>query len=451
MRMMNMEPLMKTRHLLLAFLGILTLAWSWDAFFLNPIAGDAPWVARTQAIYLTGVWSMGLMSLVMILATRPAWLEPALGGMDRIYRLHKWAGILAIGLGVAHWLIKLSKGVMTGLIGAAIQKPEKFPALDFLQPGHGLAKDVGEWVIYALIASLVVTLWKAFPYKSWRILHRVMPALYLALVFHTAALTPANWWLQPLGLIMGALMLGGSVAAVLALGQRIGTRRRHAGRIESVRALPSGITEVECAMDAGWPGHRAGQFAFVTFDAAEGAHPFTIACADQPGARRLCFQIKALGDYTNGLARHLRPGQPVQVEGPYGRFDHQRGGASQAWVAGGIGITPFLAWLESLQAQPERAPCVQLHYCVRDAAHDPFVERLRRLCAPLPRITLHVHDASAGQHLDAETLRRDHAQAGGTLDVWFCGPAGLAHSLESGLRSLGLGDVSVHREAFEMR
>ncbi|MHA3905117.1 ferredoxin reductase family protein [Castellaniella sp. WN] len=442
---------MKTRHILLAFLGALTLAWSWDAFFLNPIAGDTPWVVRTQAIYLTGVWSMGLMSLVMILATRPAWLEPALGGMDRIYLLHKWAGILAIGLGVAHWLVKLSKGVMKDLIGAAIHKPVKFPALDFLQPGHGLAKDVGEWVIYALIISLVITLWKAFPYKSWRLLHRAMPALYLALVFHTAALTPANWWLQPLGLIMGALMLGGSVAAVMALRQRIGTRRRHPGRIESVRALPSGVTEVECAMDAGWPGHRAGQFAFVTFDTGEGAHPFTIASADQPRERRLRFQIKALGDYTNGLAQRLRPGQPVRVEGPYGRFDHRRGGPRQTWIAGGIGITPFLAWLESLQDHPERAPRADLHYCIRNAAHDPFVERLQTLCAALPGVTLHVHDAGAGQHLDAEALRREHARTGGAMDVWFCGPAGLARSLESGLQSLGLGDVPVRREAFEMR
>jgi len=449
--MRMMETLMKIRHVLLAFLAVLTLAWSRDAFFLNPIAGDAPWVVRTQAIYLTGVLSMGLMSLVMILATRPAWLEPVLGGMDCIYRLHKWAGILAISLGVAHWLAKLSKGPLKDLIGAAIHKPAKFPALDFLRPVHGLAEDVGEWVIYALIASLVITLWKAFPYKPWRLLHRAMPALYLALVFHTAALTPANWWLQPLGLIMGVLMLGGSAAAVMALRQRIGIRRRHAGRIESVRALPSGITEVECAMDAGWPGHRAGQFAFVTFDAGEGAHPFTIASADQPQARRLRFQIKALGDYTSGLAQRLRAGQPVQVEGPYGRFDHRRGAPRQAWVAGGIGITPFLAWLESLQDHPERAPRTDLHYCIRDAARDPFVERLQVLCAALPRITLHIHDASAGQHLDAETLRRQYAQADGAMDIWFCGPAGLARHLESGLRSLGIEDMPVRREAFEMR
>src|SRR5690606_10088326 len=132
-------------------------------------------------------------------------------------------------------------------------------------------------------------------------------------------------------------------------------------------------------------------FAFVTFDAREGAHPYTIASANPAGTHRLTFQIKALGDYTRELAQHLAVGQPVQVEGPYGRFDHRRGEARQAWVAGGIGITPFLAWLESLQSHPDDAPHAQLHYCVRDEARDPFVGRLRTLCAPLPNITLHVH------------------------------------------------------------
>jgi predicted ferric reductase len=448
----QMEARMKIRYILSAFLGVLALAWAWDAFVLNPMAGDWPWVARKQAIYLSGVWAMGLMSLVMILATRPAWLEPALGGMDRIYRLHKWAGILAIGLGALHWLLELGGGTLRGLIGAAVNKPPKVAVLEFMQSSHGLAKDVGEWAIYALLASLVITLWKAFPYKSWRLLHRVMPLLYLALVFHSVALTPLAWWTQPLGLMMGALMLAGSLSAIPALRRRIGRRRSHDGRIESVRELPAGITEVSCVMDASWPGHRAGQFAFVTFDAREGAHPYTIASADPDGTRRLTFQIKALGDYTRGLARRLRAGQPVRVEGPYGRFDHRRGETHQAWVAGGIGITPFLAWLESLQARPDAAPHAQLHYCVRDAAHDPFVERLRALCATLPRITLHVHDAGAGQRLDAETLRREAgARPGDALDVWFCGPAGLARHLEGGLRTLGLKDVPVHREAFEMR
>jgi len=31
----------------------------------------------------------------MILATRPKWLERPLGGLDKMYQLHKWTGIFA--------------------------------------------------------------------------------------------------------------------------------------------------------------------------------------------------------------------------------------------------------------------------------------------------------------------------------------------------------------------
>src|SRR5690606_41184963 len=82
--------IMHTRTVIGLFLGVLALAWGLDVVVLQaPLQGDWPWLLRQQSLYLTGIWSIGLMSLVMILALRPAWLERPLGGMDRVYRLHK--------------------------------------------------------------------------------------------------------------------------------------------------------------------------------------------------------------------------------------------------------------------------------------------------------------------------------------------------------------------------
>ena len=149
----------------------------------------------------------------------------------------------------------------------------------------------------------------------------------------------------------------------------------------------------------------AGQFAFVRFDRREGAHPYTIASAPRPdGAIR--FEIKALGDYTSRLPGALRVGQPVEVEGPYGCFQLDAdAGAPQVWVAGGIGVTPFRR-LDTLAADPSRAPSAQLHYCVRDAAADPFAATLRERCAALPSIQLNIHDAAG------TAAGRDAADAG---------------------------------------
>ncbi|ATE61623.1 ferredoxin reductase family protein [Thauera sinica] len=441
------------KRFLAAFVALVTLAWGWD---LLPAAGAAPaapvtaWTVRQHALTLTGLWSFSLMSLAMVLATRPAWLERPFGGMDRIYRVHKWAGILAIGFAVLHWLVEMSDDLIKTVFGRAGRLPKEHGGA-FLEAMRDVAEGLGEFAIYALPAMLVLTLWKRFPFSIWRYLHKVMPLLYLALAFHAAFLAPSGYWTQPVGALLALLIAAGSAAGVQALAGWIGRGRRSAGVVETVREPAPGLTEVICKLDGTWHGHRAGQFAFVTFDRLEGAHPFTIAGADR-GDHRVTFQIKALGDYTRGLAQKLRSGQPVRIEGPYGCFELPSGarGRNQVWIAGGIGVTPFLAWLEALQAAPEKAPEVDFYYSVRKRESDPFAARLEALCAVLPSVRLHVLSSERNERLSAETLR-EHGRHGARAEIWFCGPQGLADKLRDGLRRLGMGGMRFHQEAFEMR
>ncbi len=118
--------------------------------------------------------------------------------------------------------------------------------------------------------------------------------------------------------------------------------------------------------------------------------------------------------------------------------------------AGGIGVTPFLAWLEALQSTPARAPDVDFYYNVREHETDPFVARLEALCASLPAVRLHVISGARNERLTAATLR-ERSRAGTALEIWFCGPGGLARNLREGLRATGMGGVRFHQEAFEMR
>ena len=435
---------MKT--LLAALVALVALAWGLDVSSVVAPAGAHPlWLARQEGLYLSGLLSIAMMSLTMFLATRPAWLEAPLGGMDRVYRTHKWAGILAVSFAAMHWLIEMSDDILKATIGRAGRLPkEKFTGL--LEVLRDLSKDMGEWAIYALLVMLVITLWKKFPYRTWRILHRAMPLLYLMLAMHAALLAPVDYWAQPVGALMAVLLVAGVYGAIRSLLGGIGRSRVASGRIVAVEHPMPDVTTVRCRLEQGWRAHRPGQFAFVTFDDKEGAHPFTIASADQ-GDGTISFQIKALGDYTKQLGARLQAGQTVRVEGPYGRFDIARcnRGVRQIWIAGGIGVTPFLAWLESLQAKPGQVPAADLHYCTRDRDTDAFVPRLEKLCATLPRITLHIHGARQGAVLKAESLGEPKG-----AEIWFCGPSGLADALRQGIHAMGW-RPRFHQEAFEMR
>ncbi|MFP3836024.1 ferric reductase-like transmembrane domain-containing protein, partial [Chryseobacterium sp. SIMBA_028] len=59
---------------------------------------------QLSMINFTGILAIGCMSAGMLLAMRPARVEPFLGGLDKTYRLHKWLGISALVLAIVHWL-----------------------------------------------------------------------------------------------------------------------------------------------------------------------------------------------------------------------------------------------------------------------------------------------------------------------------------------------------------
>ncbi|WP_051295180.1 ferric reductase-like transmembrane domain-containing protein [Azonexus hydrophilus] len=438
------------RGVLVLLTATLALLWGWDVWQAPASPAHPWWIARQEAMYLSGLLAIGLMSLAMYLATRPAWLETPLGGMDSVYRAHKWAGIVGGSFAILHWLVEMSDDILKSTIGRAGRVPKE-KATGLLDSMQDLAEDFGEWGFYILLVLLAITLWQRFPYRPWRFLHRAMPVIYLLLAFHSVLLAPRDYWTQPVGWVLAGLVAAGVYGALRALLGNIGQARRMRSEILAVTQPAPDVVAVSCRLPAAWHGHRAGQFALVTFDPDEGAHPFTIASADS-GDRTVEFRIKALGDHTRQLPSLLRPGQPVDIEGPYGRFDLSRINpqARQFWVAGGIGVTPFLAWLGALQNSAAPVPAADLHYCTRDRERDPFVAELQALCTGLPSVRLHVHGAAQGEVLDAHRLLAD-AGPGEAAEVWFCGPGGLADALRRGIAGIGRQRLSFHQEAFVMR
>ena len=95
---------MKTIKLLfLSSLLLLSAAWLLaDTLLPDPLTYFS---FRKVFIQYSGVLATGVMSLAMLLAIRPKWLEPRMHGLDKMYRLHKWLGIAALLLGFAHWAL----------------------------------------------------------------------------------------------------------------------------------------------------------------------------------------------------------------------------------------------------------------------------------------------------------------------------------------------------------
>ena len=92
------------------------------------------------------------------------------------------------------------------------------------------------------------------------------------------------------------------------LAGRVGAKHQVQTTVQAADWLtPMQTLRMRLAAPPGWAGHAPGQFAFVSFSRAEGAHPYTIASAWDGQRHEITFLVKALGDYTSRLHEWLRP------------------------------------------------------------------------------------------------------------------------------------------------
>jgi predicted ferric reductase len=409
----------------------------------------APYLTMRKALTsLTGALALGWMGICMLLALRPAWLESALGGLDKLYYVHKWVGIGAVLLVVVHWLLILSPRTLMawGWVETVARRPHGPRAGG--SSLIGIAKEMGEWSAWLMIALGIVALLRFVPYGWFRKLHKGFPVAFLIGAFHSVVMVQKDVAGTPFGLLMWAIALFGSAIAVHSLIGMIGRRYQHRGRVASVSTSEAGVVDLQVEPGADWPGHRAGQFALLTLDDHEGAHPFSIVSEWKPGAP-LRFAIKPLGDYTRTLATRVRVGDVATIEGPYGRFDFGDAADPQVWVAGGIGIAPFMARLEALAASGiATARNIHLFYSVHSAEEASFPRGLQALCLRAG-VTLHLRVTPRDGRISDGEIGRFVKQARG---VWFCGPTAWARSLRDALQSdFGLPRQQFHRELFEFR
>ncbi|MEQ6290433.1 ferric reductase-like transmembrane domain-containing protein [Vogesella sp. GCM10023246] len=434
-------------------LALVSLLW----LASNPatLGGQPNFIAwRNVLIQYSGVLGMTVMSVAMLLAMRPTRLEGRLGGLDKMYRLHKWLGIAGLVLSLSHWLLAKGPKWLSALGLLSGGRPRRAPLhlVDgslqqlFMQLRH-TAESLGEWAFYAAAALMVVALIKLVPYRRFAQLHRLLPLAYLVLVFHAVVLLQFGNWATPTGWLLAMLMAAGSVSAILSLARRHRGQPRTAGRISAVSYQPElKVLAVDLQLEQAWPGHQAGQFAFVTFNPQEGAHPFTLASAWQ-GDGHVRLLIKALGDYTRTLPHKLAAGDAVQLEGPYGRFTFDSAGPRQIWISGGIGVTPFVARMQALAARPAGQQIDFFH-----ASSDYDADIMARLAADARAagVDLHLLCQPHDGRLDVERLTRtvpDWREA----DIWFCGPVDFGQQLRDRLLALGLPAARFHQELFQMR
>jgi hypothetical protein len=96
-----------------AITALMIVAWLASVDLLLFLGGF--WAVRGLLILLTGILAIGFMAVAVLLDARPMQVEPALGGLDKFYRQHKWFGIASALMAMLHWLVEKGPGWLVDL------------------------------------------------------------------------------------------------------------------------------------------------------------------------------------------------------------------------------------------------------------------------------------------------------------------------------------------------
>lgn len=421
----------KLGNLIIIVLVILTIA-VWLVF---PPARDG--VENYERYYvgmMLGSTVIALMSFSLFLSTRPKWAEPYFGGLDKMYMTHRRTSTSAFLLMFVHLLsvpisiMNLHLGnylAMASFLGIiAIVLPTLAPRIPFLSKLTGS------------------------DYEGWKKLHRYIGVFFILGYLHSITVNAPttkiaiNW--NQIFVFLGI----GSYLYTEVFGRFF--KKYVPYTVEAVNHPNNSTTEVVLRAKGQPIKHaHAGQFLFVRFKekGLDESHPFTISSAPHEDVLRLT--IKASGNFTRHLFANLKVGTSAIVEGAYGMFNYKMTGEKQIWVAGGIGVTPFLSFLRDLKTGLTHD--VDFYYTVRHPEEAVFKDEIEAAAKQNSRLKARIRFSSTDGSLTVDEIVRN---AGGDIrehHVYMCGPLPMVQAFEKKFMEAGLPADNIHFEEFNFR
>lgn len=404
-------------------LGLLVLA----AYLLEPPLT----LARVGEV--AGTMAFVFLVFALLLTLRLPAVANAVGGLETLYSLHRGFGLAAYGMMLLHPLLLAQQG------GWRVLQLE----------GKDLWFRLGWSGLLMVMVGLVCTfILKTRGYASWRRLHLLLVPAYLAIALHTASYQ-GDWPL--LGRVLfNTLLLAGLLAPLLRhllIDRGLGAT---AYRVETVGYPAKEVVDMRLSPLGKALAVRPGQFVFARF-APAGAypgcghfHPFTASRVMDDGTLRL--SIKASGPCTR-LMQRIEAGSTALIQGPYGNlFQHTRADG-QVWIAGGIGITPFVARLRALD---ERHPPIRLLYFYDRPAEAAYLDEIAILAQGRQHFSFHpIPIFGRGESIESTF--------DALLPPWndkqyvLCGPPSFADYVREYLRGHDVADGAIRQERLEIR
>jgi predicted ferric reductase len=360
-------------------------------------------------------------------------------GLDKMMVAHRFAGLFGFSFMLAHPVFHFSSDLLN--LGTILLRWEMIFGL------------IALILILLTVGSAILFKKLRMKYGSWKGLHWVNFFLIPIVFIHSMLLGSdiasqpllKYWWIL-LGVVYVAL-----VTAIIA--DRIKARRH-----------PYQVTEVVRETPDTWSLHfkgpsldyKPGQFAILSLH-REGQkpepHPFTVASS--PTGKDLSVSVKAVGDFTSTIKETTTADRAV-ISAPFGTFSFLNYDAPNlVFIAGGIGITPFMSMLRYIVDQKIKRNVLLLwgNKTEKDIA---FRNELNKMSALMPDLRV-VHVLSnqpdwMGEkgYIDEDLLQK-YLEEFDNPQFFVCGPPVMMDKVVKQLMRMKIPENRIHFERFTLR
>ncbi|MVV52090.1 oxidoreductase [Pseudomonas sp. PB120] len=210
-------------------------------------------------------------------------------------------------------------------------------------------------------------------------------------------------------------------------------------RVSAAKMLTPVVREFTLQSCAGpLPGFSPGSHVQVHLALADGKVRNAYSLTSDPTDNHHYRIAVRLQDSSRGgsryLHQHVQIGDTLEISPPANLFALHATASLHILLAGGIGITPFMAYIAALEQQQAH---VELHYLCRPGLSDAYLDTLRQRLGSRfhtyhsrPDLCRILRDRPLGSHL------------------YTCGPQPMLDAVRQQAKALGWPDSRVHWEAF---
>ena len=464
----------KYSHVLLIVLTTLAIwllsKWYYNDGFENVFKYPAKAASLSAAV---------MMCWAIILSARLKFMEHHYKGLDKVYKVHKYIGIWAFIIILAHPVFLAMEKLP--VVGEFVRY-FWFKSPDGDRQAWG--ENLGTLALLTFGLLIVLTIGFKLKYHIWKKTHEYMGLLMIIVLGHIIVID-GDIAAYPMLKIWMYLFLLAAVTCFIyirflyrSFGPRfdyIVSEKQHLGDVLKLTFSPVGRI-----MD-----FKPSQFVYLVVNKkgiSKEPHPYSIACGYNLKAD-FRLGIRQCGDHTKKL-EIIEKGDSVTVYGPYGMFSDNFLSAEKdcVFIGGGIGITPFLGmWHAALHSEeqlssedmPQRlrvmhpeiiktwkSPRVSLFYVARDLNDVSFDKDIRQeidssLFHGFAALEERGHQYELYSAADKGLISADYIKqrVNGNLHdkyIFLCGPLPMVESLIKQFTDLGVSKDKLIVEDFNL-